>query len=183
MFDLFENFPFLLIMIFAILFRVLSARAKQRRRNQQPPLRRPLGPPRPPEKAGDYDDEDEEEEEGFPKSPFHGIPGAGERGSALPPLEKTVIMARETPAARPVPVSAPLFVPERPRIPEPVPSPLVLPAFAAGIPSSIAPAHGDPAGERGRPGESFPGSIDYLPPLKRAIALSEIFCPPKGLNP
>jgi hypothetical protein len=188
MFDLFENFPFLVVMIFAILFRVLSARAKQQKKDNAPP-RRPSGPF--PERTGDHEDEDDVFFPGkspFPADIFHDGPVLRKGGSALPPLEKTVIAG---PVVTPGPARLPPeFAPLRPlpaaRPPLAAEPPLAVQPAAALSPGLAAPVSAVPAyheaGGSGR-GEPFPGSLDYLPPLKRALVFSEIFGPPKGFNP
>jgi hypothetical protein len=184
MFELFENFPFLVVMIFVILFRVLSARAKQQKRGNDRPPRNLSGPFKPLEKAGNYEDKDEDDKffpgkSPFPADIFHEGPVLREGESALPPLEKTVIAAARPAGAPGLPKLPPRPLPVKP--PLTVQSAVVLSPAAAPAPGALV--YGEAGGEGGWGGKAFPGSLDYLPPLKRAIVLSEIFGPPKGFNP
>ncbi|AEF83360.1 hypothetical protein [Leadbettera azotonutricia] len=54
---------------------------------------------------------------------------------------------------------------------------------ASSAPASPAPDFQRPGVYRTEPlGKPFPENLDYLPPLQRALILSEIFGPPKGLD-
>jgi hypothetical protein len=64
------------------------------------------------------------------------------------------------------------------RINDPIPRTALFPE-----PPPAAAARAKPAAGSGRPaGEGFPGNLNYLPALKRAMVLAEIMGPPKALQ-
>jgi hypothetical protein len=95
------------------------------------------------------------------------------------------------PATAPRPVAVPFSAPFSAPFPAPYPVLAAGPALGAekhgpeGF-SPPAPEPGALVGGNGRPGgrvkrrAGFPGKLDYLPPLKRAVVLAEILGPPKG---
>jgi hypothetical protein len=162
-------------------FRILAARRHQVRRQEavDSSPSGPFPPERPGPITGSY--EDDEAPAVFPASPA--VPA---KTQGLPRTDKgEVFSAWELPVEPAGPAPAPGEAARAPAKPlaETQPSRLGLPpVFEKPV---LAAGGGEPPGPAAELHEAssggFPGNLNYLPGLKRAVVLAEILGPPKGI--
>jgi hypothetical protein len=154
---IFDNLIFAVFLVAAVAIQIIRLAARntnRRRRAGQPEEQAREAAPGP--FAPDYDEEYER--------------GAEEDGGAFSAWDLPVSDEPEFPVPAPGPAPAPLL------FPVPVPA-----AGAAYGPEAALPAPPPRPRKAAEGAGKFPGSLNYLPPLKRAVVLAEILGAPKGL--